>query len=188
MTPLWKRLLGAAAVLALLVVIAILGHGLFSGERRGPAGTSEAGDESAGIEYRTVTLYFADPEGSGLAPERREIKVSGDRSALVAATLEALVGGPLTRLQPTLPAGARILNSFVDPQGTVYVDFSGELARGLRGSGLTQETIFLRSLARTLRANFSGLKYLQLLVDGQTFAASGSHFDLSRPLVLTEWD
>lgn len=186
--PLWKRLLGAAAILLLLVVIAVLGHGLFSGERRGPAGTTESGSASAGTEYRTVTLYFADPEGPGLAAERREITVAGDRTSLVAATLEALVDGPLTRLQPTLPRGARILNLFVDPQGTVFVDFSGAFRDGLRGASLTRESLALGSLARTLRANFSGLKSLELLVEGDPVRTLGGNFDLSRPLSLTEWD
>ena len=188
MTPLWKRLVGAVVVLLLLGLIAVLGHGLFSVGRRGPAGTSDSGAESAGAEYRTVTLYFADPERGGLAAERREIKVGGDRSTLVAATLEALAGGPLTRLEPTLPRGARLLNLFIDPQGTVYVDFSDDLREGLAGASLTGETLFLTSLARTLRANFSGLKTVQLLVEGNPVSELGGHFDLARPLVLAEWD
>lgn len=187
--PRWSvgQVAGAAGVLLVLVAIAVFGNLLFRGERAGPAGTTEVGDERDGTEFRTVTLYFADPEGPDLAAERRDLLAGGDVSTLVAATIEALAAGPLGRLAPTLPGGTRIRNVFVDREGVVYVDFSGELAAGLRGAGLSQETMLLRSLARTLGVNFRGVRRLVLLVEGEPVSALAGYFDLSRPLVLSEW-
>lgn len=188
--PRWSRgqVAGAAGVLGVLIAIAVFGHLLFRGEQAGPAGTTEVGDESAGTEFRTVTLYFADPEGTGLAAERRDLLAGGDTSTLVAATIEALAAGPLGRLAPTLPRGTRIRNVFVDREGVVYIDFSGELAAGLRGAGLSEETLLLRSLARTLGVNFRGARRLVVLVQGEPVDALAGYFDLSRPLVLSEWE
>lgn len=188
--PRWTsgKIFGAAGVLLVLVAIAVFGHFLFREEQAGPAGTTELDDERAGTEFRTVTLYFADPEGTGLAAERRDLLAGGESSMLVATTIEALAAGSLGRLAPTLPRGTRIRGVFVDADGVVYVDFSRELAEGLEGAGLSEETMLLRSLSRTLGVNFRNLRRLVVLIDGHAVSALAGHFDLSRPIVLSEWE
>ena len=181
-----KRLIGALGVLFLLVLIALFGRGIFRREPTG-GGTGRVVDEGIGIGLQAVTLYFADPERADLATERRDVIVGAETSTLVAATLEALARGPEGRLARIVPEGTRVHHVFIDREGVVYADFSGELASGMEGAGLSQEILLLRSLARTLSVNFRTLKSLVILVDGRTRASLGGRIDTGQPLPLLDW-
>lgn len=175
-----------AGILVLLVTIGFLGRQLFRGETGGSGG-GEAADDGLGVGMQAVTLYFADPEGSDLATERRDLIVGTETSTLVAAALEALAQGPQERLGRIVPEGTRVRHVFVDRDGGVYADFTAELARGMAGAGLSQEILLIRSLARTLTVNFRGLKTLVILVDGRSVPTLGGRLDTGRPITLAEW-
>jgi hypothetical protein len=181
------RIAGAVLVLVLLVAIAVLGNRIFTAERRGPAGTEALGDEPLGLEIRTLTLYFGARDSVALAAERRDIQARPDLTGNLSGMMADLAAGPLTDLVPVIPAGTRVRHVFVDPAGTVYIDFSGEIQSGLDG-GLSHELMVIRSIARTMTVNFTGLNRLQILVDGRIVPSLGGHLDTSRPLALAEWD
>lgn len=181
------RIAWAAAVLALLLAIGFLGNRIFTRERQGAAGTEALGEEPEGIEFRTVTLYFGDPDSVGLSAERRDVLARSDLAGNLTGALEDLAAGPLTRLVPTLPPGTRVRHVYLDGSGTVYVDFSGELLAGPAG-GLSRELLAVCSIARTLSANFSGLSRFQILVEGRAVPTLGGHLDTGRPLRLSEWN
>jgi len=181
-----QRLLGAAGVLTLLVLMAVLGRGLFRDKPSG-SGSGITADEGAGVGLQAVTLYFADPEGADLATERRDLIVGTDVSTLVAAALEALARGPDGRLARIVPEGTRVHHVFIDRDGVVYADFTRDLSKGMVDAGLSQEILLLRSLARTLSINFRGLKSLMILVDGKAVPSLGGRIDTGRPLLLAEW-
>jgi hypothetical protein len=175
--------IGAGAVLALVLVL-LAGRALF---RQPAGGGGVAADDGLGVGMQAVTLYFADPEAADLAIERRDLIVGTESSTLVAAALGALAEGPLERLARIVPEGTRVRNVFVDADGAVYADFTGELARGMAGAGLSQEILLLRSFARTLGVNFRNLRTLVILVDGRTVPSLGGRIATDRPLVLAEW-
>ena len=185
MTP--GRIVGGVAVLVLLLAIGFLGNRIFTRERPGAAGTEAPGEESEGIEFRTVTLYFGDPDSVGLSAERRDVLARSDQAGNLTGALEDLAEGPMTGLVPTFPPGTRVRHVFLDGSGTVTMDFSRELLAGPAG-GLSRELMVLRSIARTLSANFSGLSRFQLLVEGRAVPSLGGHLDTGRPLLLSEWN
>jgi hypothetical protein len=177
---------GAVVVLLLVGAIVYLGNRIFTGERLGPAGTEALGDEPIGVEIRTLTLYFGDRDSPALVPERRDIPSHSDLSSDLADLFDDLAAGPTGNLVPVLPQGTRVRHVFVDGTGTVYVDFSRELVTAFPG-GLSRELLLLRSIARTVTANYEGLSRLQILVNGSAVPSLGGHFDISRPLTLSEW-
>ena len=181
------KILSAAVVLALLAGIGIIGNRLFTEEKRGPAGTEVTGDEPLGIELRTVTLYFGAPDSISLTPERRDVPARSDMAGNLTGALEDLAAGPLGPLVPTLPQGTRVMHVFLDGEGTAYVDFSPDFLVGMDGS-LSREVMAIRSIARTLAANFTGLTRLQILVEGRIVPTLGGQLDLTRPLELSEWN
>lgn len=182
------RIAWMAAILALLVTIGYLGNRIFTRERQGPAGATAPGEEPEGIEFRTVTLYFGDPDSVGLVAERRDVLARPDQAGNLAGALEDLAAGPTTALVPLFPAGTRVRHVFLDgSSGTVYIEFSRELLGGPAG-GLSRELMLVRSIARTLSANFPGLSRFQILVEGRAVPALGGHLDTGRPLLLSEWN
>lgn len=180
-----RRVLVGAGIALALLVITLGGRALF--KRPAGGGVGVAADDGLGVGMQAVTLYFADPEGADLATERRDLVVGTQTSTLVSAALAALADGPLDRLARTVPEGTRVRHVFVDNDGAVYADFTGELAGGMAGAGLSQEILLLRSLARTLDVNFRNLKTLVILVDGQAVPSLGGRIATDRPLVLSEW-
>lgn len=182
------KIVFAAAMLVLFVTMGILGNRVFR-ERRGPAGTSVmSGDEPAGVAFRTLTLYFGERDSTGLGAERRDVLAGSYPAQDIVQALEGLAEGPLSDLVPLLPPEAHVKHVFIDAAGVAYVDFSPELVTGLRGAGLSQELLAVRSMALTLRVNFSSVKEFQILVDGQPLETLAGHLDTSKPLVLSEWD
>ncbi len=182
------RIFFAGVLLVLLVTTGILGNRVFR-ERRGPAGTTVvSGDEPAGVAFRTLTLYFGSRDSTGLAAERRDVLAGTHMSQDVVEALEGLAEGPMTDLVPLLPSGTHVKHVFIDAAGLAYVDFSSEIVDGFRGAGLSRELLAVRSMALTLRVNFSALQALQILVDGRPVPTLGGHLDTSGPLALSEWD
>lgn len=184
--PTRSRVIGALLVLVLLGAMALIGNRLFTRERLGAAGTEALGDEPVGLEIRTLTLYFGVADSVALGAERRDIPSHSDLSRDLADLFDDLAAGPATDLVPLLPKGTRVRHVFLDGSGTVYVDFTGELVTGFQG-GLSRELLLVRSIARTLTANSTGISRLQILVNGRAVPSLGGHIDLSRPLTLSEW-
>lgn len=187
MTPTTRRIAGAAGILLLALVVALLGQRLFKEGSRGPAGTPEVGAEPEGLALRTVTVYFGAADAAGLAAERREVLAHDDLAGDVAATVAELAAGPIGALRPVLPAGTHLHHVFADASGNVYLDFGPELASRFEG-GLPGEILALRALARTLAANFGRVGSFVILIDGKPAATLGGHLDISRPLAVADWE
>lgn len=187
LSPTVRRLVGAGLVAVLALGVAWFGNRVMQEGNRGPAGTPEVGGEPEGIALRTVTLYFAEPNGVGLRAERREVLARPDRGGNVAAAMTELAAGPLTGLGPVLPRGTRVRHVFVDGSGGAYIDFTADVRRGFPGA-LPEEMRAVTAIARTLAANFDDLRTFVILVDGKPAATLGGHLDVSRPLTLAEWN
>lgn len=171
----WTRLAWLLGTVALVFLVAGCGAKGTLGslkERFGGQGgpvvevpTNEAAPpELGGTDTRTVLLYFSDPKGQQLVAEERAIpRVEG----IGRRTLEELVRGPAadSGLLPTIPAGTRLLDINIRPDGLARVDFSRELVENHRG-GATAENLTVYSIVNTL-TQFPTVDRVQILVEGK---------------------
>ncbi len=128
-----------------------------------------------------VRLYFEAPDREGLLPEEREVALSSDLARQVRTVVEELAKGSTTGLLPTLPAGTRVVEVFVQARGVAYVDLSSEASSGLPG-GSKAELLTVYSLVNTVVTNFPAVSRVRILVDDRPVVSLGGHVDVSRPL------
>ncbi len=146
----------------------------------GTPAAEEGGEESASRRIR-VRLYFEAPEQDGLLPEEREVAFSPDLAAQLRTVVEELAKGSTTGLGPTLPAGTRVLEVFVQASGVAFVDLSSEAAAGLPG-GSKAELLTVYSIVNTVVTNFPAVRRVRLLVNDVAVESFGGHVDVSHPL------
>ena len=128
-----------------------------------------------------ISLFFAAPDGQGLARETREIDSCGsDLAACVQDVIEELVNGPLGDLAPTLP-DATIVHSVQLRGDTAIVDFNNELVNGLPG-GSSSEVTAVYSIVDTVSFNFPRIKRVKFLLDGHDAETLKGHLDLRIPI------
>jgi len=149
-------------------------------EAAGEPSPSPSPDTEAARRIR-VRLYFEAPDRAGLLPEEREVVFSSDLARQLRTVVEELAKGSTTGLLPTLPAGTRVLEVFVNRGGVAYVDLSGEAASGLPG-GSQAELLTVYSVVNTVVTNFPATSRVQILVDDQVVPSLAGHIDLARPL------
>jgi len=149
------------------------------GEEATPA-PAEAAQEEAGRRIN-VRLYFEAPDREGLLPEEREVAFSSDLARQLRIVVEELAKGSTTGLLPTLPAGTRVLEVFVQALGVAYVDLSSEASSGLPG-GSRAELLTVYSVVNTVVTNFPAVSRVRIVVDDRPVDSLGGHVDVSRPL------
>ena len=129
----------------------------------------------------SVRLYFEAPDREGLLPEEREVAFSADLARQLRTVVEELAKGSTTGLVPTLPAGTRVLEVFVQARGVAWVDLSSEATSGLPG-GSKAELLTVYSVVNTIVTNFPAVSRVRIVVNDQPVTSLGGHVDLSRPL------
>lgn len=130
-------------------------------------------------ELKEVTIYFSDKEGLTLIGEGRRIG-RGAVEDEVKGVIEDLMKGPEKDGTQTIPSGTRLLKVEVK-QGIAYVDFSKELsARHTGGSSAELQTVY--SIVNSIVFNFSEIKGVQILIEGNRQATLAGHIDISLPL------
>ena len=150
-----------------------------SAEEARPAPTDVAKPQAA--RRINVRLYFEAPDREGLLPEEREVALSSDLARQVRTVVEELAKGSTTGLLPTLPAGTRVLEVFVQARGVAYVDLSSEASSGLPG-GSRAELLTVYSVVNTVVTNFPAISRVRIVVDDRPVDSLGGHVDVSRPL------
>jgi len=117
--------------------------------------------------FKTVDLYFLNPDQQILIPDRRHLAVR--RSALPSAMVSALLGGPSPWLAPAVrtafPPGTRLGSNVVENDGVLVV----ELAETLAGVPAASRAALSAQLVWTLR---------QLPVTGVRLLAAGGPVDV----------
>jgi len=117
--------------------------------------------------FKTVDLYFLDPDQQILVPDRRHLPVP--RSTLPSAMVTALLGGPSPWLAPAVrtafPPGTRLGSNVVESDGVLVV----ELAETLSGVPAAGRAALSAQLVWTLR---------QLPVTGVRLLAAGGPVDV----------
>ncbi len=138
------------------------------------------------LDENEVVLYFAGPTNfdDDLMPEVRHIaglEAESNPDARASKVVQELIKGPAggSVLCPTLPRGT-LLRSLKIMGNVAYVDFSKELMENHWG-GSRAEELTIYSIVNTL-ADVSGIKEIQILVEGAQSSTIAGHIFLDEPL------
>lgn len=132
-------------------------------------------------QLRTITLYFAAPEGAGLVAEGREIDDCLIEADCLAATVQALLDGPVGDLTPVFPPQAT-LRGVTSDGNELQVDFDRALIDNHPGGSLG-ELLTVYALADTVAVNFPHLRQFRILIDGAAVETLKGHVDLRQPII-----
>jgi spore germination protein GerM len=131
-------------------------------------------------QLRTLTLYFAAADGSGLVAEGRETADCLVEVDCLRATVQALLDGPVGDLTPVFPPQAVLLG--INVVGSeVHVDFDRALVDNHPG-GSWGELLTVYALADTVAENFPHLRQVRIFVEGTALETLKGHVDLRQPL------
>lgn len=79
------------------------------------------------------------------------------------------------------PYRAKLRDLYMDREGTIYADFSGELKNNFHGDASEEYTI-ISELYKKLKANVPSFKALKFLIEGKEIESFGGHIVVSRPI------
>lgn len=167
--PLWGGLLIVAGLLAALLF------------RYLPSLTEPAPSAEPPRPQRTVTLYFAAADGSGLVAETRQLAACQSEAECLQTTVEALLAGPLGPLAPVLPRQAAVRGVSV-AGSELQLDFSRALIDSHPG-GTLGELLSVYGVTNTVAVNFPQFRQVRLLVEGVSVETLKGHIDLRQPFV-----
>jgi spore germination protein GerM len=128
---------------------------------------------------RVMVLFFATPDGSGLARESREIDACANEVDCIRAIITELVKGPLGDLEPTLPQ--TIVNGISVATGIATVDLGEGFIAGLPG-GSSSEMTAAYSIVNSIAVNIPGITGVKFLIDGKVATTLKGNLDVSNPL------
>ncbi|MBM3297130.1 MAG: GerMN domain-containing protein [Candidatus Aminicenantes bacterium] len=131
-------------------------------------------------EMKKVLLFFPSEADELLHPEEREI-VSGPTVEREARRLvEELINGSRTGLISPIPPESQLRQLFITREGTAVVDFSKEFGdRHPSGTSAEMATVFC--LVNSLTRNFSSIKRVFILVNGNERETLNGHISLAKP-------
>lgn len=131
-------------------------------------------------QTRQVDLYFANVTGRRLSIERREV-AGENRGDLFQKILEELVRGPQdTARIRTLPETTQVRTVFFRDE-TAWVDLDTAV-RDEHPGGTWTEVLAVYSIVNTLVENFSDVRQVQILIEGNESKTLAGHVDISQPL------
>ena len=143
--------------------------------------SSTARTASALKSRKRYVLIFAVKGDRGLRLEPRDLPRPRTLRESIRLVLEELILGSRTGLVETLPRTSKVLEIFLDGQGTAYVDFSKEISTDHPG-GVWTESMTVASVVQTLTSNFESVRKVAFLIEGKTAETLTGHIDIQRPL------
>ncbi|MEZ4650701.1 MAG: GerMN domain-containing protein [Candidatus Eisenbacteria bacterium] len=133
-----------------------------------------------------VTLYFGDTAQIGLRPELRTIGAGESLESRMQACVRELAAGSLEGWLPVLPPKTRLRGAFLDTWGVAYLDFTRDLL-GRRAPDDGEEWLVVAAIVRTMCDNFSEIRAVRVLIDGEMVVSLGGYMDLEEPLRAEEF-
>lgn len=181
---------------ALIPVLAVLAIGLalffFLSENRESikkapdVSASAAGEGQASPDLRPkrkVSLLFVSEESELLVPEEREIFADESFPANEAREiLRELIKGSQTGLLSAVPPETKLIQVYIEKDGTAYVDLSREFAER-HPSGSSAEIATVYAVVDSLAVNLKSVKKVLLLIDGEERETLSGHVALDRPII-----
>ncbi len=179
----------------LIPLLAVLAVGLalffFLSENREtikktPADAGTAAPGAAGSDpgpKRTVRLLFLSEDSEALIPEEREIAADAASPAAEAREiLRELIKGSQAGLLSAVPPETKLLQIYIDKDGTAYVDLSREFA-DRHPSGTSAEIATVFAVVDSLALNLPSVKKVFLLIDGEERETLAGHIALDHPIL-----
>jgi hypothetical protein len=77
--------------------------------------------------------------------------------------------------------GVRLLDLYMDKDGTIYVDLSNDLRKNFRGDAY-EEYLIVAGLYKELKEDIPSFKSLKILIGGKELDSFGGHIDISEPI------
>jgi len=148
------------------------------------AGPGETvGPASDGRPKRKVTLFFLRDDSESLIPEEREITAEpGAPTSEARSILLELIKGSSTGLLSPLPPETKLIQVYATRDGTLYADFSRELAER-HSSGSSAEIATVYAIVDALAYNIRTVKKVFILVEGEEKETLAGHIILDRPIL-----
>jgi hypothetical protein len=131
---------------------------------------------------KSVKLFFLSEEDSLFHGEDREIFPDPSLVFEMKQTIEELLKGSTNGLVSPFPPETKLREIFFSEDGIAYVDFSREIQDG-HISGVSAEVETVYSVVNSLTYNYSEVKRVFILVDGNGKDTLKGHVDISRPLL-----
>ena len=139
-------------------------------------------------DYRNVLLYFSNPNGHDLMPERRSIRFSSSTAENCKRALKELMTGPREELLPIVPPDTDIRAAFLLDTGQLVINFTRDLKVGAINSA-SAEALMIYGIVNTVAQpelvgnDGKRVHSVQFLVEGTIQADQfPAHFDLSEPV------
>ena len=130
------------------------------------------------INRRTVVLYFANGEASGLVAQTRNIEVKQSQN-LEVQIVEQLIAGPDGGvLFETVPPETKVLNVKTE-EDICYVSLSNEFITKHSG-GSSAENLTIYSIVNSL-TELDSVSKVQFLVEGEKITEYKGNLDISKP-------
>jgi len=124
-----------------------------------------------------IVLYFGDEQAMGFNKEERVIEELTPERLIE----ELIVGPKYDQNIQTIPDGTKLIDIRMDGN-VAYVNFSKEIVENHWG-GSAGESMTLGSIVNTLVLNENtGIKKVQILIEGKTVESLAGHIDISLPL------
>jgi len=139
------------------------------------------------IITRPVEIFFLNDDGITYQGEIREIPLSGDLTIELKKVMQELINGPASdSLHSALPPTVNIRAVFVDNSERLFIDFSSKLIEDTcKGTACGIATI--KTIAKTVAANFPDIYQIQILVAGKPIESLGGYLDISQPFYVIDW-
>ena len=169
----------------LLVTLGLLAWGVTIGLERLAGPTSDTSPVVSAppqtTAHITATLFYAAPDGLGLAPMRREVPLAEGVVPQGRQILEAQLRPPADGQRSVIPPGTRLRAFYVTDRGDAFVDLTPDVAFAHPGGSLS-EMLTVYALVNAVTANLPAVQRVQLLVDGKEVDTIAGHVDVRRPL------
>jgi spore germination protein GerM len=142
------------------------------------AAPKQGGPAGSGVATETIdiVLYFSDDQGEKLVKELRSVTKTDE---VAKAAVVELIEGPSQAGVATIPSGTTLLGVSI-ARGVAEVDLSKEFVDNHQG-GSAGEKMTVYSIVNTL-TEFSTVKEVRFLVEGEALDTIAGHMDVSRPV------
>jgi hypothetical protein len=148
--------------------------------RPGPTGIAPPSTSKTAEEMR-VRLFFPQGAKSNLMEEEREIPQRPAFAERVRAVLVELIKAKGVETRSPLPPGVDLRQVFLDAFGILYLDFDNKIQTLAAGDAIRTD-LAASSIVLTLTTNFSEVKRVQFLSEGEELILLTGGVDLRRPL------